>query len=158
MKHQSKKHQDEHEIDESLFGLLNVYKGFNTYLKLLVNDSKRKVIFLISDKPSAWLKIPAEDIDGYVEVKRLKLQPQRMFVKFISPVHIVNYMGSTIGMKLPDKNVIIKDYLDDPEKGYFSIEVPHKHISSVTNAFKKLIDLTPQRKYEIIENYYSIRS
>ncbi|MBN1498531.1 MAG: hypothetical protein JW982_00110 [Spirochaetes bacterium] len=158
MKYPGKKYHDQNEIDESLFGLLNAYKGFNTYIKLMVNDQKRRVMFMISDNPSAWSRISETEIAGYTTVKRLKLQPRRMFVKFIGPEHIINYMGPTIGMKLPLKNVIIHDFLDDSQKRYFSIEVPQKHMLSMMNTFKKLIDLTPQRKYEIIENFYSIRS
>ena len=145
-------------IDESLFGLLSVYKCFNTYIKIMVNDDKKCVLFLMTDNPGNWRNISDSELDGYSEIKKIYFHNNSNFVKYISPDHILNYMGQTLGMKLSLRNVGINDLLDEPGRGYFSLEAPYKYLPVMVNVFEKLINLTPQRKYEIIENYYSARS
>ena len=40
----------EREPDDSLFGLLAAYKSVNTYLRVMINEKKKQIIFMIDRK------------------------------------------------------------------------------------------------------------
>jgi hypothetical protein len=139
--------------DDSLYGLLSSYKSSNTYFRVLVNKIQNKIIVQITDNPKKWPGLKDENYNNYSILKRSDLNLNKFFVKYLSPVHLVDQTGQTLGMKLPEGEVIVTNLLD--VDGYFSLETKYKHLEEVIQNINKLINLSPQKKYEILEKSLS---
>ena len=47
--------------DDSLYGLLTVYKSYYTYIKIFASENDKKIVIQLSDNPKNLLMIPKED-------------------------------------------------------------------------------------------------
>lgn len=148
---------DTKEENENLSGLLSSYKKYNCYLRIMYNEELKRVSLQMTENPKYWKNIPEEKYSDYTRMKRVKLQVRTLSVKYIAPEHIVNYLGPTLGIDMALRNVDINDYLESEEK-YFAIDTPQKYLSEMIVTLKKIINLTPQLKYEMIVKYFSMRS
>jgi triacylglycerol esterase/lipase EstA (alpha/beta hydrolase family) len=137
--------------DDSLFGLLSSYKIFNTYFKLLTSPDKDRIVLIAADNPKNWDGIISERYKNHVPVRRLEIGTNRLFIKYLSPQHLILYFGSILGSKLPTNKVTIINNLDND--GYFILETSVKYKHLIFQSIKKLISLSPQKKYEILEKY-----
>jgi len=137
------------EEDDSLFGLLSSYKVFNTYFRVLESETDQKVVLQISDNPKKWSLIPEEKYENYRFLKRLEIGTQKSSIKYISPEHLIKYMGSLLGTKLPVKKVSITNNIDN--EGYFILETSLKYKPLLLQSIKRISNLSPQKKYEILE-------
>ena len=143
------KKKREREPDDSLFGLLAAYKVNSTYVRIIVSEEQKKAVFQMTDNPRYFPEIP----DAYRQLKRSEMNINKLFVKYLLPEHVLEYAGENMGMKLTVRTGKIGNYLADKEKRYFQLEMPLRYLSSIVPAVKKLVTLTPQKKYEIVEKY-----
>ena len=60
-------------------------------------------------------------------------------------------MGPTLGIKLPYDKVKIIDNID--KDGCFIIETSSEFMPEVVQNIKKIINLSPHKKYELLEKY-----
>lgn len=149
-----KKHEDSSKIeDDSLFGLLASYKIFNTYFKLLISPGNDRIVLIAAENPKNWNGISKDRYKDYAPVRRLEIGTNRLFIKYLTPQHLILYFGSILGSKLPTNKVIIINNLDND--GYFILETSAKFKHLIFQSIRKLINLSPQKKYEILEKYFA---
>lgn len=135
--------------DDSLFGLLSSYKQFNTYVRVLSDDEKGLAAVVLTSNPGFWKNIPAERYSSYRNMKRLELGVDRLSIKYILPEHLVKTLGPAAGINLSSDKYELENSL--AENGYYIISVSHKYMSKLLSGVKKMINLSPQKKYEILE-------
>lgn len=135
--------------DDTLFGLLSSYKIYNTYFKLLYSNESDKLIIISTDNPKKWLNIITDRYKNFTSFRRLDIGIPKLFVKYLSPQHLILHFGSLLGFKIPPHRATIINNLD--KDGYFIIETSLKYKYIVFQGIKRIINLTPQKKYEILE-------
>ncbi len=135
--------------DDSLFGLLSTYKAQVTYLRVLINEDESKMVLQLTDNPGKWPDLNLERWQGYRMVRRLELDIDKMLIKYIYPWHLIKIMGPLLGIKVPPEKVMIENSLQ--EENILSLHFPLKYSKKVFQGVKKLVSLTPQKKYEILE-------
>ena len=135
--------------DDSLFGLLSLYKSYNTYLRVLADDEKSELAVIITSNPGFWRNIPFDQLGSFRQVKRLVIGSDRLFVKYIIPEQLIKVYGPAAGMKIAADRLIIENMLQD--KGLYIIRTSSKNSQKVFSWVKKTVNLSPQRKYEIHE-------
>ena len=69
------------------------------------------------------------------------------------PEIIIDNLGPYIGLKIPPDEIRVSDNFS--EEGYYSIELSAKYMKDALSTIEKIIDLTPQKKYEILEKSMS---
>ncbi len=149
MKNPHKKGKDGTRGDDSLFGLLSMYKAYNTYVRLLVSDEDEKVVLQLTDNPGKWANIPDDKYENYEEKKRIDIGVQKLFIKYLEPDFLVQNMGPLLGTKIPAQKANVINNLDGD--GYFILEAPLEYLEHMMHAVRRMVLLTPQKKYEIIE-------
>lgn len=133
--------------DDSLFGLLASYKNLYSYIQVL--ESQEDIIaIIIARNPSSFDELIKTKYQQYKPVRRIKMGVSRLFIKYISPEYIIKFYGPLLGLKIPENKVHI---INNLENGYFILEVPAHYKEQVVQCIKRIITLTPQKKYEIIE-------
>ena len=145
----AKNNKDTTVRDDSLFGLLLSYKTYNTYLRILVNDAKSEIAVLITANPASWKKIPAEKLEGFRQVKRLEIGAHKLFTKYILPEHLLKVYGPGAGIKIALDKMQIDNKLR--ESGYYIIVTSARQSVRIYGWARKIVNLSPQRKYEIHE-------
>lgn len=135
--------------DDSLFGLLLSYKAYNTYFRVMVNPDSSEIAVILTGNPGNWKNIPTETFAGYRQVKRLEIGTDRLFTKYILPEQIITVYGQYAGIKIAADKMQIDNMLE--ERGYYIIKTSIRHSSKIYNWVKKMVNLSPQRKYEIHE-------
>jgi hypothetical protein len=152
MKITAKKTRDR-EPDDSLFGLLAAYKVINTYLRVFVNEKKKQITFMMTANPKFFPHTEGSaDLEGFRVLKRSELNVTKLSVKYLAPEHILEYTGDTIGLKLTTRNGKIHNRLKDSDK-LFTLETSLSQLPALALTIKKIVALSPQKKYEIIERY-----
>jgi hypothetical protein len=137
--------------DDSLFGLLSSYKIYNTYFRVLASEENDRIVIQVADNPKNWDNIPPDKYNNYKMLSRLDMGINRLSVKYVSPQHLIVYFGSILGSRLPSNKVTIVNNLD--KDGFFILETSLKYKQSVISGLKKLVNLPPQKKYEILEKF-----
>lgn len=150
-----KKGKEVKEADDTLFGLLASYRKYNTYIRILVNESEKRFAFFMVDNPKNWEKQIAEKYSEYRILKRVEMNCNSLFIKYLLPQHIVNYFGQTMGLKLPTRRVLVENKLDEKDNPYYLIEASMRHLTNLAVNVKKILSFTPHKKYEIIEKYFA---
>jgi hypothetical protein len=85
-------------------------------------------------------------------MKRVELNVNRFSLKYLSPAHVLDFTGPHFGLlKVPAKRVSMENLLADPVGGYYILEVPDRFLPQFEATIKKILALSPQKKYEIIE-------
>ena len=136
-------------IDESLFGLLSLYKAFNTYIRVLISEGDKKMSLQLTDNPVNWKNIPAEDYKGFRQMTRLEMGVDKLSVKYLNLRYMVKNMGPLLSLKLAPEKVNVINELE--EKGYFLLDTSLQYRKKVLQAVNKILTMSPQKKYEIIE-------
>jgi hypothetical protein len=147
------KRSKERDPDDSLFGLLTAYKANSSYVRVLLNDKSKKIIFQMTDNPRFFPSLDSVELEDFRLITRSEMNVNRLFIKYLSPLHIIQFAGENINVKLTPKSVKITNRLLEKEGKYFQIEIPQRYLSSLVLSIRKLVTLTPQKKYEIIEKY-----
>ncbi len=135
--------------DDSLYGLLLSYKMYNTYIKVLISETENKIFVILASNPKFWDNVSIDQIDLYRELRRLELHIEKKSVKYILPKHILTFLGSDMGLKLPQKSFVVHNELEN--FGYYAIETSIKNKKKVILGIKKILNLKPQKKYELLE-------
>ena len=138
--------------DDSLFGLLSSYKIYNTYFRILVSEADERIVVQVTGNPKHWDKIPVEKYAHYNCLRRLEMDLPRLIIKYISPEHLIVFYGSILGSRIPSNKTTIINNLDND--GYFILETSIKYRQTVIQGIRKLINLSPQKKYEILEKFF----
>lgn len=133
--------------DDSLFGLLASYKNLYSYM-LVLESEEGSIAVIIAKNPSSFDELIKTKYQQYKPVRRIKMGVPRLFVKYISPEYIIKFYGPLLGLKIPENRVHI---INNLENGYFILEVSSQYKEQVIQCIKRIITLTPQKKYEIIE-------
>ena len=149
----SSKKTGEKKPDDSLFGLLAAYKANNTYFRILINEEKKVVLLSITDNPKYFPAISGnETYEGFRLLKRSEMNLIKHSVKYLSPLHIIEFYGDTLGLKITSRTGKIVNNLASDKKIYH-LETKLSQCPNIIQTVKKIIHLTPQKKYEIIEKY-----
>ena len=143
----------ERDPDDSLFGLLTAYKVNSTYVRVLINEETRKIAFQMTSNPRYFPAVSGKEWEDYRQVKRSEMNINRLFIKYLSPEHIVDFAGPNLGLKLTPRTGKICNLLAEKGSRYFQLEMPQRMLPSLVLSIRKFVSLTPQKKYEIIEKY-----
>jgi hypothetical protein len=150
----AKKFKNEHiHKDDSLFGLLLSYKHNYTYLRVFINEVDASVAVVLTGNPKSWDYLPPEISVLYRSMKRLEINTDKMFIKYILPEHLIKTAGVSAGINLSADKIEVENRLDD--KGYYLIKTSTRYLNRVLSGVKKLLNLSPQKKYEILEKCIS---
>ena len=139
--------------DDTLFGLLLPYKHNNTYIRVLINENDGEIIVSLTANPKFWNNITPEINSSFRIMKRLELNTEKMFLKYILPGQLIKAAGATAGINLAMDKVKIENLLT--EKGYYLIKTSTRYLNRVLVSVKKLLNLSPSKKFEIIEKCIS---
>jgi hypothetical protein len=146
----TKKFKSEHiHKDDTLFGLLLSYKHYNTYIRVFINETEAAVAVILTGNPRFWANLPPEFKAGYHSMKRLEIGAEKMFIKYILPEQLVKTAGVSAGINLSSDKIEFENRLD--EQGYYLIKTSTRYLNRVLSGVKKLLNLSPQKKYEILE-------
>jgi len=137
--------------DDSLFGLLSSYKSCNTYFRVLVSDENRKIVVQLTDNPANWNRMKENKYDKYRELRRLEIGVAKLSVKYLSPENIVRVLGPGLGIRFQQEEIEIANGLE--ENGVFVFETSIENREKIIQGVSRLLNLSPQKKYEIIEKY-----
>lgn len=139
--------------DDSLFGLLLSYKYYNTYIKVLLSETDASVAVVLTSNPKFWANIPQEITSHYRNMKRLEIGSDKLFIKYIKPEHLIKTEGISAGINLSSDKIEAENRLE--ESGYYIIRTSSKYLNRVLSGVKKLVNLSAQKKYEILEKCIS---
>ncbi len=145
------------EKDDTLYGLLLPYKVNNTYFKILECEVDGKVVLQIASNPAYWNDIKDDSYEKYKILRRLDVDYFKLSVKFINPLHIITVLGPLLGIKVLPGEFEIVNNLDKQARGYYIVEFHSKHRLKVLQKIKKILKLTPQKKYEMLEKYMTLK-
>lgn len=145
----SRKKKEYVKKDDSLFGLLASYKANNTYVSVLSDEESQTVAVVISRSPVIWSKVEDSEYRGYRQMRRLELGVDRLFVKYVLPEQLIRIWGVSAGINIPVNRIEIDDRIED--MGYYVIKTGIRYLPRVVSGVKKIINMTPQKKYEILE-------
>ena len=149
-----KEKQNKKTEDDSLFGLLSSYKSCNTYFRILVNDKDERIVVQITDNPKKWMLIDENRYKDYRVLKRSDIGTLKLSVKYLSPIHLIDQIGPMLGIKLPEENVLTINQIDN--EGYFILETKIEFMPEIIQSINKIINFSPQKKYEILEKSLAI--
>ena len=139
--------------DDTLFGLLVPYKQNNTYVKVFIDEKEGNLIVSLTENPKFWRNLPIETISSFRAMKRLEINTEKMFIKYILPEQLIKAAGALAGINLAIDNAEIENLLND--RGYYLIKTSTRYLNKVLSSVKKLLSLSPSKKFEIIEKCIS---
>jgi hypothetical protein len=142
-----------HGSDDPLFGLLTPYKAFNTYVRILLSEDEKLMVLQITSNPRFWYKERETRYKAYTVLSRLDSESMRLFIKYVQPEHIIQVLGTELGLKLPEGTIIINDELE--EHGIYSLEISARFRKKIIAGVHKLVKLSSRKKYEILEKSHS---
>jgi hypothetical protein len=140
--------------DESLFGLLSLYKDFNTYVRVLVSEDEKILSVQLTDNPANWKNIPKNRYEKYRQLSRLDMGFDRLSLKYLAPKYIVKNMGPLLNIKIPPDGVTVTDALN--EGGYFILEASMRYRKKILQGLGKMLNMSPHKKLEIIEKCIAV--
>jgi hypothetical protein len=139
--------------DDSLYGLLSSYKSNCTYVQILVSEADDSVIARLTDNPKNFQSDSRNKYKNYRILKRLEIGTPRIFLKYLVPENLVAVLGPLLELNIPaDKVLITESFKKD---GLYSIETSIKYKLKIIQGIRKMLNMSPQKKYEILEKYLS---
>lgn len=139
--------------DDSLFGLLSVNKTHTTYVRVLLSEADDSIVVQLADNPAAWMINKDERLASHRVLRRLELGVSRSSVKYLLPEDIIGHMGPLLGLRAADGRIAVTATLK--KTGLHAIETSLRYRVKVVAVVKKLLNLSPQKKYEILEKKFS---
>jgi hypothetical protein len=139
--------------DDTLFGLLLPYKQNNTYIKVLINEDEGDIIVSLTENPKFWNNLSSEITSSFRSMKRLEINTEKMFIKYILPEQLIKTAGAAAGINLSMDKIKTENLLN--EKGYYLIKTSTRYLNKVLSSIKKLLSLSSSKKFEIIEKCMS---
>jgi hypothetical protein len=140
--------------DESLFGLLSLYKAFNTYVRILVSEDEKMLSVQLTDNPANWKNIPENRYEKYRQMSRLDMGIDRLSLKYLTPQYIIRNMGPLLNIKIPPDSAMITDALN--EGGYFILDTSMRYRNKILHGLGKILNMSPHKKLEIIEKCIAV--
>ena len=140
--------------DDSLYGLLSSYKSNTTYIRVLVSDEKNSIAVLLADNPKKFFALPDDKFKNYRPLRRLEMGVAKVSLKYVTPENLLVVLGPLLGMNIPQERVDVTNMLK--RDGYHIIETSLRFKLKVLQGVKKMINMSPQKKYELLEKYFSV--
>jgi hypothetical protein len=139
--------------DDNLFGLLSLSKSYLTYFRVLESHNDDRIVVQITGNPKFWNKISKDEYADYRCLSRLEIGIPKICVKYLKPEHLLTYSGHSFGVKISDENIAYIDRLDG--EGYYILSAPLKFKTRILTGIKRIINMSAQKKYEILEKNLS---
>ena len=139
--------------DDTLYGLLSSYKGCQTYVRVLESEADDSIVVQLTDNPRYFGQSQQEKYRGYRMLRRLEIGISKISLKYLSPVHLVAVLGPLVEFNIPFEKVVIMDRMK--KDGIYSLESSLKYRAKIIQGVKKLLGMSPQKRYEIMEKYLS---
>lgn len=137
--------------DDSLYGLLSSYKSSYTYVRVLVSEAENAIAVQITDNPKYFNSPVRERYKNYRILRRLEIGISKMSLKYLVPENMIAVMGPLIEINIPPDKVVIVDSIK--KDGLYTIETSGKYRTKIIQGVRKIINMSPQKRYEILEKY-----
>lgn len=135
--------------DDTLFGLLSAYKQFITYVRVLLDYKNQMISVQLCDNPKNWSIPELEKYSTYEQLRRLDIGCSKLSIKYLSPELLVKIVGPLLGIKIPPDKAEVINLIQ--ERGIFIFETSSKFSEAVIEGLVRLIGMSPQKKYELLE-------
>jgi hypothetical protein len=139
--------------DDSLYGLLSSYKSSGTYVQILISEEDDSAVARLTDNPKNFQEQSREKYKNHRILTRLEIGTPKIFLKYLVPENLVAVLGPLLELNIPEDKIVITDSLK--KDGIYSIETSVKYKLKVIQGVRKLLNMSPQKKYEILEKYLS---
>jgi len=139
--------------DDSLYGLLSSYKSNNTYFRILVSEEEDSLLVQLTDNPKNYEPMSKDRTRAYRPLRRLEIGVAKASLKYVLPENLIEVLGPLLDFNIPPDKVVITDGLK--KNGIYGIETSMKYKTKLIHGVKKIINMSPQKKYEIMEKYLS---
>jgi len=126
---------------------------YHSYIRVFINEEEGDVILSLTKNPKFWGNLPTEITSSFRNMKRLELNAEKMFIKYILPEQLIKSAGVAAGINLSMNKMTTENLLN--EKGYYLIKTSTRYLNKVLISVKKLLNLSPSKKFEIIEKCIS---
>ena len=107
----------------------------------------------LTDNPGNFNRAQQEKFKDYRILRRLEIGIPKMSLKYITPECIVSVLGPMVEINIPYEKVVIVDGLH--KDGIYTIETSLKYKTKILQGVKKLLGMSPQKRYELLEKYLS---
>jgi hypothetical protein len=139
--------------DDSLYGLLSSYKSSYTYIRVLVSEEDDSVILQLTGNPKNFSPGLHEKYGNYSVLRRLEIGTPKQFLKYVMPENLIVVLGPMLELNIPPDKVVITDSVK--KDGIYAIETGLKYRLKVIQGVRKILNMSPQKRYEVIEKYLS---
>ncbi|HOT45297.1 MAG TPA: hypothetical protein PLM53_10125 [Spirochaetota bacterium] len=139
--------------DDSLYGLLSSHKASCTYLRVLVSEEDDSVILQLTGNPKNFNAITTERYKNYRVLRRLEIGASKQFLKYVAPENLIAVLGPMLELNIPPDRVVITDSLK--KDGIYALETSLKYKLKMTQGIRKILNMSPQKRYEVIEKFIS---
>jgi len=99
------------------------------------------------------MNLKDEHLARHRVLRRLELGVVRSSIKYIGPDDLVEYYGPLLGIHLADGRMTVLSTMK--KSGIHSVETSLRYRAKIITAVKKLMNLSPQKKCEILEKKFS---
>lgn len=139
--------------DDSLYGLLSPYKSNCTFIRVLISEEKQSIVVLLAGNPKIFFNMPEETFRSYRSLRRLEIGVPKLSIKYLSPENLIAVLGPRLGFNIPPETSVVVNSLN--KDGYYRVETPLRYKMKILQGVKKLINMSPHKRYEILEKYFS---
>ncbi len=139
--------------DDSLYGLLSSYKSNCTYIRVLVSEEDDSVVLQLTNNPKNFNAEISEKYGNYRVLRRLEIGTQKQFLKYVIPDNLIEVLGPMLDLNIPPEKVVITDSVK--KNGIYTIETGIRYRLKMIQGARKILNMSPQKRYEVIEKYLS---
>jgi hypothetical protein len=139
--------------DDTLFGLLSLYKASHTYVRVLESEAEDAIVLQVTSNPGNFNLAGEETYRGYRILRRLEIGVPKISLKYLAPESLVAVLGPLLELNIPYEKAVIMDRMK--KDGIYSIETSLRYKTKVLQGVKKLLGMSPQKRYELLEKYLS---
>ena len=139
--------------DDTLFGLLSSYKASHTYLRILESRDDDSIVLQVTGNPGNYSRAGDDAYKGYRILRRLEIGVPKISLKYIAPESLVAVLGPLLELNIPVEKAVIIDRLK--KDGIYSIETSLRYRAKMLQGAKKLLGMSPQKRYELLEKHLS---
>ena len=135
--------------DDSLYGLLSLYKSNTTYFKVTLSEQDEIISLWMTDNPGRWTVVNDPRYMHHRELRRLEIGVSRLSIKYLHPEQILRGRGPLLGIRLTSEKTAVMDTYR--KAGVYIIETSSRHQKKLMQGLIALINISPSKKLEIIE-------
>jgi hypothetical protein len=140
--------------DDTLFGLLSVYKFNITYIRVLESVENDRISVQMTDNPRRWSHFQEEKYKDYSILRRLEIGVPKLSIKFLNPTQVLLVKGPLLGLRIPHTRCDILQR--ENSGGIHVVETSLTYRDNVLRGVRSLLTMTPHKKFEIIEKSIDI--